>query len=72
MKKDSDFTISKSHAWTFGAGVDTHGVTVVDLSSRTGFSSSAKQTIRFNWAGRLCGKSGYPGYKPKALRAKRL
>ncbi|MFS0883855.1 hypothetical protein [Aeromicrobium sp. 179-A 4D2 NHS] len=68
--KGTDFTISTSKAWTFSTGVSPSGMTVVDLSSRTGFSSTAKQTIAFTSRGRLCGKRGYPGGSPQALRAR--
>lgn len=66
----TSFTIAKTDAWTFATGVSNSGMTVVDLSSETGFSSTAKQSITFTKKGRLCGKNGPPAQKPAALRAK--
>jgi len=72
MKAGGFWIEDDTKAWTFASGVNNAGMTVVDLSSQTGFSQAAKQKITFGSAGRLCGKSDWPAGTPKALRAKPL
>ena len=70
-QKNTDFTLDKSAAWTFSAGVSVGGMTKVALSSQTGYNSSTKQTVAFGQRAYLCGKKSAPGLKPGAIRAKK-
>lgn len=70
MIKGANWTIKNTAAWTFSNGVEAGGMTVVNLTSKTGFSNAVKHTVRYGSKGRLCGKSAYPGQTPRALRAK--
>lgn len=70
MRRGTNWTINRTAAWTFSKGVANAGMTVVNLSSKTGFSHATTHKIVFNWSGRLCGKNSRPGQNPKALRAK--
>jgi hypothetical protein len=70
QEKGSDHSQASTKAYKFKAGVANSGMTVVDLSTQSGFSSTVKQNIHFSKAGKLCGRSGYPGSSPQVLAAK--
>jgi len=70
MQRGTDWDTSNTKAWTFKAGVNTAGMTGVNLSSTSGYSKAVKHTLKFGRAARLCGTTDHPGENPGALRAK--
>ncbi|MFI5427735.1 hypothetical protein [Aeromicrobium sp. UC242_57] len=69
-EKGSSFSKANTAAYEFNAGVSNSGMTVVELSARSGFTSTVKQTVSFTGAAKLCGRQGYPTGSPQVLIAK--
>ncbi|WP_215814497.1 hypothetical protein [Pimelobacter sp. 30-1] len=67
----SRFARSSSTATTWSNGVALKNVLGVDLSSRTGYSKTAKITIEYTKAGWICGTQGDPGDTPRTLIARK-
>ncbi len=68
--KGTDHSQKATKAYTFKAGVSNAGMTTVELSAQSGFSSTVRQDVHFTKAGRLCGRTGYPGSAPQVLTAR--
>jgi hypothetical protein len=66
----SSFTRDRTVAYDFSTGADVSSAIGIDLSARTGYSSSAKVTFHFAATRHLCGTSGPPGGVPGRLVAK--
>lgn len=62
--------VTTSNAYTFSGGAGLSGSIGINLSSKTGFTSTAKLKFTFSSAGKLCGTTGYPGGTPSRLVAK--
>lgn len=54
--------------WSNGLNIDYY--LGIDLSTQTGYTSTAKLTFKFNAARRLCGTHDSPGGTPRRLVAK--
>ncbi len=61
QEKGSHFTISSTSAYSYASGADTSGAIGIDLSSQTGYSSTAKISFSFNSNSNLCGTNAKPG-----------
>lgn len=59
-----------STASTFAKGVAIKPKIGIDLSSRTGFTTTARRKVDFAKAGKLCGVSGVPAGSPGLLVVK--
>jgi hypothetical protein len=69
--KGTTFTKDTTTAYNFSSGADLSGAIGIDLSARTGYSSSAKVKFVFGATRHLCGTNGYPGSTtPSRLVAK--
>jgi hypothetical protein len=66
--RGTTFTRSSSSAYTFTAGLNVSAVGV-NLSSETGYDSSATVRYHFSASHHLCGTGGYPGGTPRRLVA---
>ena len=67
---NTSFTKSTTTASTLSGGVDTSSDIGIDLSARTGFTTTAKVTYTFAQGGQMCGTTGFPGASPGRLAAK--
>jgi hypothetical protein len=70
MPANTSFTKSSTAASTFSTGAALAGDIGINLSSKTGFTSTTKITYTFTAAHRLCGAAGYPGGSPSRLAAR--
>lgn len=66
----SSFEKTSSSATTWSNGMDMSPAIGIDLSTRTGYSTSAKMKFTFSSTRNLCGTSGYPGGTPGQMVAK--
>lgn len=66
----STFTKSSTDAYNASGGVSSSGLLGVNLSAKTGYSTTAKLAFKFTTAKQLCGTNGYPGASPSRLVAK--
>jgi hypothetical protein len=71
QEANSFFDRERSSAVTWSNGFDTSGSIGIDLSIRTGYSSTATATFKFSKNSRLCGTNDLPGADPKILVARR-
>jgi hypothetical protein len=63
------FTKNSTTAITWSNGASLASIIGIDLSSRTGYTSSAEITFHFSATHRLCGKGGTPGSTAYLLQA---
>lgn len=70
FEKGSHYTKTSTKAFTYSSGVSNSGMTVVNLSSRSGFNSKVTQRVDFTRDARLCGRNDYPAGNAKLLIAK--
>lgn len=66
----SSYSKSTSTAITWSNGAQLAGVVGIDLSARTGYTTSAKMDYTFSTTRQLCGSSDYPGGTPYQLVVK--
>ncbi|WP_159537505.1 hypothetical protein [Aeromicrobium sp. 9AM] len=69
-EKGSGLSKTSSKAYKFSGGVSNSGMTVVELSAQSGYSSKVSQSVTFTKDGKLCGRSAYPTGSPQVLIAK--
>jgi len=70
MPANTTFTKSSTNASTFSGGAALAKDIGINLSARTGFTTTTKITYTFSAAHKLCGSAGYPGSSPGRLAAK--
>jgi hypothetical protein len=70
MPANTSYTKASTNASTFSAGAALAKDIGINLSARTGFTTTTKITYTFAAAHKLCGSAGYPGDSPGRLAAR--